>query len=439
MSNRSKEWVQTLKDIDPEDESQSLLIQLLADTIHSSETLKIEKRTSEILKLISNLKSEDAIRMDYKFSEKRDPLNRLLSLELSEGFAERLRRITRRIADTAGDRGLSDAQRGLTKPISPAGVFTLFSKPKVISSITPSKATVSAVRNTDLDAPYSGGNFDYLYDGSNFKVTFVAFINFKKKFQVNEKATFIYNLKKAVENWNNSALIDVLDEKGKLLKSVSLNFNLLIVSSKKQHFNKEVEVHPMGTFYSALTVLDSHGKDREIVMKEVNVGIKSSMETLTHEMGHVYGLEDEYNSGFVDRFNPASPRRLIGDEPKVYKDKKALMNNGDEFRTRYFLHFAREIIRLEYNSHYVKKEIMDKSGKDRITDFTYGNAKIRLIKNDIMGSKSTISETVKFLISKYTYEDFQFTDQAFGYRDSGKQKEQHFGEHLTISGDPKKY
>ncbi|MEZ4776194.1 MAG: hypothetical protein R3D00_23675 [Bacteroidia bacterium] len=189
------------------------------------------------------------------------------------------------------------------------------------------------LHNTDLDAPYIGGNFNFLYNsGSNEAIiTLNAFLKFRENFSSAEKTNFIKVLKEAASYWDRAARIEIMDANKKYTKSITLRFLVKIVSQKK-NANKVIDV-----FQKGKRVLPFFPKNTEVVAREVNVHIDISKKTMAHELGHVWGYPDEYERGgkFIGHVGKGSP---------LIKDIKALMNHGDEFRGRYFTHIGRAIL-----------------------------------------------------------------------------------------------
>jgi len=154
MPQKSKGWLQAYNDIKAEDQIQSRLIDLLDDSIHSSQKDLIGNRADSLTKLISDMDLESALRLNYRFNNKRDPLNELVTLELSDSLAARLRRITARKAET-GDRFISSSQRGTTstatiptsvvpppqKPVPPKSSLKPLIAPPATKQPVPAKTT----------------------------------------------------------------------------------------------------------------------------------------------------------------------------------------------------------------------------------------------------------------------------------------------------------
>jgi hypothetical protein len=295
--------------------------------------------------------------------------------------------------------------------------------------------------DTDLDAPYSAGNFDIVYDGKGeAKITFITNLNFKEKFTKNQRENFTERFKSAVAAWDKAAQIEILDTNGKVLKTVALRFEIKIVD-ESERVNKETEIHPKGTTYSALTAL-SRDKDREIVMIEANLGIESEFKTLVHEFGHILGLEDEYDDGRLDWINPASPRPFLDSPDYTSQDFSAIMNMGEEFRPRYFNHFAKAILAVESASHYFKSEVHHSILENRVELVTYGSARIRLLKSDINGNSSTQSEVVQFELNRHVTHTTSVvipTTRAYGVPEPTGMNPQRGGTHRTLGGGSDKY
>lgn len=212
------------------------------------------------------------------------------------------------------------------------------------SSPTGRPATV-AKHNTDLGAPYFGGNFNFLYNGGapEATITFNTFISYRKNVPVNDRPAFEARLHDAIEMWNGAAQVQIKDRSGNFDNKITLRFKFNPVKDRRNS-NKVTDVHPADTWSSWF-----NGKNREIVMRELNVFIGSSTKTLAHEMGHVWGLLDEYDAQWIEKiFSPGH----VGLGSPLIKDIRSIMNigfrepqNKGEFRTRHFLHFGRAIAR----------------------------------------------------------------------------------------------
>jgi hypothetical protein len=193
------------------------------------------------------------------------------------------------------------------------------------------------LHNTDLNSPYVGGNFDFLYNGgaSEAIITLNAFLSWRKTFTPDQQNRFKARLAAAAAVWDNVAQVQLKDGSGGFNKTINLRFNLNFVQDR-DNANKVVDVHDTDT----RAVWFTPYKNRSMVMREINVFIETKTEILAHELGHVWGLLDEYDQNWLE--NHFSPGHIAGDSP-LMKDKDSLMNIGIEFRTRFFTHFGRAI------------------------------------------------------------------------------------------------
>jgi hypothetical protein len=210
----------------------------------------------------------------------------------------------------------------------------------------PSSKSIS-LYNTDLDAPCFAGNFNFLYNkGSNeARATFNTAISFRKNFSSQDKNNFINNLKQAGDIWDNAAEVQIKDRSGNYSQRIRLRFKVNIVNDRR-NANKTTDVHAPGT--QAIPVV--MGKGREVVSRDLNVFIDSYPNVLAHELGHVWGLNDEYKDigvwGWLTmKFSPCH----VGNSSPFINDTIAIMNQGytnaGEFRTRYFMHIGRAILK----------------------------------------------------------------------------------------------
>lgn len=202
------------------------------------------------------------------------------------------------------------------------------------------------LHNTELNGPCFAGNINFLYNGgaNEATATYNTKISFRENFSVQQKNNFINNLQQAAATWDNAAEIQVKDIQGNFSQRIRLRFKLNIVTDSN-NANKITDVHAAGT--RAIPVV--MGKDREVVSREMNVFINSEKNVLVHELGHVWGLSDEYKDGGVwgwltMKFSPCH----VGSDSPLVQDKMSIMNQGytdaGEFRTRFFAHFGRAIL-----------------------------------------------------------------------------------------------
>ena len=238
--------------------------------------------------------------------------------------------------------------------------------------------------NTDLKAPCFAGNFNFLYNGGSNEATatFNTVISFRKNFTPQEKTNFINNLKQAADVWDNAAELQIKDIRGNYSYKIRLRFKLNIVNDSK-NANKVTDVHPLGSRALPLII----AKDREVVSRQLNVFINSTKYVLVHELGHVWGLDDEYKdtgvSGWLAmKFSPCH----VGKNSPVVSDKIAIMNEGysntGEFRTRYFKHFGRAILGAFWN---VPEFVIPITQNGRVLAKTI-QGRIALLKKNISGT-----------------------------------------------------
>lgn len=253
--------------------------------------------------------------------------------------------------------------------------------------------------NTDLNAPYFGGNFNFLYNGgaNEATITFNTYLSYRKNYTDTQKRAFVHNLRSAVAVWDNAAEVQVKDSSGNYNTRIRLRFKLNLVSDTK-NANKITDIHPTNTWSSWF-----NGKNREIVMRELNVFIGTTRNVLVHELGHVWGLLDEYDTKWIEmKFSPGQ----VGSSSPLIKDTKAIMNigyqdeasNSGEFRTRYFTHFGRALLPAFWGlKNYIHPV---KHGGRIIAQAIYG--RIVLLKKDIAGSAPYTADMPPFN-PRFTY------------------------------------
>jgi len=250
-----------------------------------------------------------------------------------------------------------------------------------------------ALFNTDLDAPYFGGNFNFTYNGgaSEATIAFNTFLSFRKNYSAQQKANFISNLKDAIAVWDKAAAVEILDKNNTIRKTITIRFKLNMVSDRK-NANKITDIHPENTWSSWF-----NGKNREIVMRELNVFIGTSRNVLVHELGHVWGLMDEYDTQWIEmKFSPAH----VGKNSPLLKDTKAIMNlgyqdevsNTGEFRGRYFKHIGRALLKSFWHIPDYRKPIV--FNKKTVAQTLVG--RIVLLKKDIAGSAPGAGDVLPF-------------------------------------------
>jgi hypothetical protein len=230
--------------------------------------------------------------------------------------------------------------------------------------------TVS-VRNTDLDAPYMGGNFDFSFDGDyKATVTFNTYYKFASGINDTDKLDFKRKMKIAAECWDLAAAMYIMDKHGNFSKLIVFKFVLNEVADKKKA-NKVTDVYKSGqnTFLIGT-------KDTGVVVRDVNVPIHFEVKELAHELGHVWGLLDQYD-------RPGKWVGHVGRTSPLRKDTLSLMHDGDEFRPWFFSHIGKEVLKAFRNEDLYKKPI--KSDEKVIGHVILG--RIKLWKKNIGGDK----------------------------------------------------
>lgn len=258
--------------------------------------------------------------------------------------------------------------------------------------------------NTDLNAPYFGGNFNFRYNGGSNEavITYNTYLSYTKSFLSYIKPfsdlqkrqminNLINNLKNAANIWDNAAELQVKDATGNFNDRIRLRFKLNFVSNPK-NANKRTEVHPPGT--RTIFFMD---KDRENVMRALNIYIGSSRNVLVHELGHVWGLLDEYKDRWISMKLSLGH---VGAGSPLIKDKISIMNEGyiderlnnGEFRTRYFQHFGRAILGAFWG---LKKYMIPVHAGGKVVANTV-QGRIALLKRDIAANPAYTTDRLPF-------------------------------------------
>ena len=238
-----------------------------------------------------------------------------------------------------------------------------------------------AIYNTDLNAPYIGGNFNFLYNGGSNEavITYNTYLSYTKPFPQQKKDELKKYLEEATKIWDGAAEVQVRDAAGNYNDRIRLRFKINHEIKNPKNANKRTQVHPAGS--RTVFFID---KDRETVMRDLNIFIGSTRNVLVHELGHVWGLKDEYKDRWISmklslgHVGPGSP---------FINDTMSIMNTGydrdnGEFRARYFAHFGRAILRAFWG---LKKYMIPMRLGGKVVSNTV-QGRIALLKRDIAGS-----------------------------------------------------
>lgn len=274
-----------------------------------------------------------------------------------------------------GDPPLLDALKRLSPMLRNCDKITMTGSAESVSFSTKklegpgANSKMIHIYNTELNAPYIGGNFDFLYNpgAGEAYLVFRTWLDYRKNFTEAQKSDFRIRLQKAVDAWDGAAEVQIQNSAGDYSTKIRLRFMLEIVQNPK-FANKKTDVHPSGY--------------REKVLRQFNVAIDSTFETLAHELGHVWGLEDEYNSeGFNGWFQKRLPAGHVGPDSPLLKDVTALMNQAadSEFRGRYFRHIGRKLLEAFWGI----DEFMHPVFHDGKVVATTIHGRINLLKRDI--------------------------------------------------------
>jgi hypothetical protein len=203
------------------------------------------------------------------------------------------------------------------------------------------RPTSQSIYETDLNAPCFAGNFNFRYDGNANKAlaTFNTDVSFKNGVPPAEKGNIMGRLTQAAAYWNNAATVEIKDINGNYSHRVDLGFELKPLLTTK-YSNKRTSVHPDNS--KAIFYME---KNREVVSLEMHIFASSTPLEIAHELGHIWGLKDEYpDSGKIGWITMKLSPCHVGTGSPFLKDTNAIMNGGNEFRTRYFTHFGKAIL-----------------------------------------------------------------------------------------------
>lgn len=169
--------------------------------------------------------------------------------------------------------------------------------------------------NTELGG-LSVGNFDFKFDGKKIDVSVKVKFEFEDSIAEADHAPFKTKFFNGVNSkWgSHGRVLEGTTDKGTKF-DIPINISCTEVTDNSYH--KVVEV--------------TKDYRRPKVIDEINVYLGISENTIAHEFGHVLGLDDEYDGGWVENI------MFWHDDGSNQTDENALMNSGTEMRDRYFM------------------------------------------------------------------------------------------------------
>ncbi len=186
------------------------------------------------------------------------------------------------------------------------------------------KKDTGPFKETDTDlGKFSHGNFDveYMPQAGKLLITFRAKYEFQSGIPLNQQAEMKAGMLDAIDIWSHSGVFLRTRSVEALNEIIDIRFRLV----ETNDYNKIVDVY--------------RDHMRPYVFRDVNISIdfRFDVDTLAHELGHVFGNYDEYGgSGISGWFE----RLMWWHDNNHLDDHQGMMNSGQkEFRIRYFDHF----------------------------------------------------------------------------------------------------